>query len=198
MTLRNWLSGIHSKFIGKARVSRRSQQPKRTASAAEMLEVRQVPAAVTATFSAGVLNIQGTGIADTITVQEAGNQLSVAGVKIKVGSSQVDRVDAAQVMRITINGLGGNDTIRLVGAGASGTQDIAISAVIDGGTGNDSITGGIGNDSITGGLGNDVLNGGGGNDRLSGLDGNDQLNGEAGEDMLEGGEIGRASCRERV
>ena len=42
------------------------------------------------TFSAGVLNIQGTSSADTITVQETGNQLSVAGVKIKVGSSQVE------------------------------------------------------------------------------------------------------------
>lgn len=107
---------------------------------------------MTATLSAGVLNIEGTTKADSITVQQTGDQLSVNGVRIRVGSTNVAQVSAAQVQRITINGLAGDDTVLLNG--------ISIGASINGGDGADIITGGLGNDTITGGLGSDVLDGG--------------------------------------
>lgn len=149
------------------RGAKRQRPVSPTADAVETFEIRQYPAAtLTATFSGGVLNIEGTTKADTITVQQMDNQISVAGLRIKSGNTTVDRVDASQIQRITINGLAGNDTIRLAGSGTGTLQDIRILSVINGGDGNDIITGGAGTDMITGGLGNDVIDGGAGVDVL--------------------------------
>jgi Ca2+-binding RTX toxin-like protein len=69
-------------------------------------------------------------------------------------------------------------------------------AVLTGGTGNDTIlgyasddvlAGGDGNDTLSGGDGNDTLNGGLGADSLKGENGNDSLNGGDGADNLQGG-----------
>ena len=51
---------------------------------------------------------------------------------------------------------------------------------------------------IDGGIGNDLLFGGSAADLIFGNDGNDHIFGGLGNDVLNGGEIGRASCRERV
>ena len=125
--------------------------------------MRSYPAASwTATLTAGVLNIAGTTGADTITVQQTGDQLTARNatgvVQIKVGATGVSQVSKSQVQQITINGLAGNDTIRL--------NAVTVTASINGGDGNDNITGGLGNDTITGGLGNDVINGGTGTNLL--------------------------------
>lgn len=86
----------------------------------------------------------------------------------------------------TINGNGGNDTLRGLGG-----DDL-----IDGGLGNDILKGGIGEDFLDGGGGrdrlvggadNDILFGGNGFDTLIGGDGVDFLNGDAGSAELTGG-----------
>ena len=86
----------------------------------------------------------------------------------------------------TLNGMGGNDTIR-TGAG---------SFLVDGGEGNDRLLGDNGADTIVGGSGNDTitgednaddLSGGKGADVITGDAGNDKLKGNAGADVLTGG-----------
>jgi Ca2+-binding RTX toxin-like protein len=81
--------------------------------------------------------------------------------------------------RLTVNGLGGDDTF----TGAAGLAPLTLLSV-NGGTGNDTITGGDGVDLITGGDGNDVLDGGGGDDRVVGDRGTDTLRGGEGNDAL--------------
>jgi Ca2+-binding RTX toxin-like protein len=81
--------------------------------------------------------------------------------------------------RLTVNGLGGDDTF----TGAAGLAPLTLLSV-NGGTGNDTITGGDGPDLITGGDGNDVLDGGAGDDRVVGDRGSDTLRGGDGNDAL--------------
>jgi hypothetical protein len=81
--------------------------------------------------------------------------------------------------RLTVNGLGGDDTF----TGAPGLAPLTLLSV-NGGTGDDTITGGDGPDLITGGDGNDVLAGGLGNDALDGGPGSDLLDGQEGDDRL--------------
>ena len=84
----------------------------------------------------------GTGTSNAITV--IGNDLSN---RIDLGDRNTS---------VTIQGLGGNDTI------VGGRDDDSI----DGGSGNDSISGGNGDDRLDGGAGTDTLDGGIGNDVL--------------------------------
>ena len=164
MLMQSWLRGARSCLFGSRRMRRGAKRQRlvsqtATATAAETFEIRQYPAAtMMATLTAGVLNIEGTTSADTITVQQTGDQLAVRNgttvLQIKVGTAGVNQVAASQVQLITINSLGGDDTIRLGG--------VSIAANINGGDGIDKITGGNGNDTLTGGVGNDTLNGGGG------------------------------------
>jgi Ca2+-binding RTX toxin-like protein len=81
--------------------------------------------------------------------------------------------------RLTVNGLGGDDTFN----GAAGLAPLTLLA-LNGGTGDDSLSGGYGPDLITGGDGNDKLDGGGGNDRVVGDRGTDTLRGGDGNDVL--------------
>jgi len=81
--------------------------------------------------------------------------------------------------RLTVNGLGGDDTFN----GAAGLAPLTLLA-LNGGTGDDSLSGGDGPDLITGGDGNDKLDGGGGNDRVVGDRGTDALSGGDGDDAL--------------
>ena len=83
------------------------------------------------------------------------------------------------IERITVNGLGGNDTIT-----ADANLPAGFVFAIDGGDGDDTITGGPGNDMILGGAGVDTLNGGGGNDTLAGGPGADIHFGGPGDDTM--------------
>ncbi|MCX7420895.1 MAG: cadherin domain-containing protein, partial [Planctomycetia bacterium] len=101
---------------------------------------------------------------------------------------------------LTINGLGGNDSITvkhldstfsgsLTIDGGSGKDNINSSAVnysvtLLGGTGDDRLTSGGGADSLNGGADKDTLKSGAGNDTLAGGTGDDYLNGELGVDCL--------------
>lgn len=80
----------------------------------------------------------------------------------------------ATIKALVLQGTSGNDTL----------TGYATADSISGGAGNDSILGGDGNDTLDGGSGDDVLEGGAGNDRLVGGAGNDTLNGGAGNDVF--------------
>lgn len=81
--------------------------------------------------------------------------------------------------RITVNGLGGDDSI----TGEAGLAPL-IALTANGGTGADTITGGDGADLITGGDDVDTLSGGAGGDRIVGDRGDDTMAGGDGDDTL--------------
>jgi Ca2+-binding RTX toxin-like protein len=81
--------------------------------------------------------------------------------------------------RLTVNGLGGDDTFN----GAAGLAPLTLVS-LNGGTGDDSLSGGDGPDLISGGDGNDKLDGAAGDDRVVGDRGTDRLSGGDGDDAL--------------
>src|SRR5262249_55349367 len=82
--------------------------------------------------------------------------------------------------RVLVFGQDGNDPQTI-------SSKIALSTVLDGGAGNDSLTGGKGNDVLLGGAGEDRLNKGAGRNVLIGGLGADVLSGGSGDDLLIGG-----------
>ena len=81
--------------------------------------------------------------------------------------------------RLTVNGLGGDDTFN----GDAGLAPLTL-LTLNGGPGVDSLSGGDGPDLITGGEGDDKLDGAGGDDRVVGDRGTDRLSGGDGNDVL--------------
>ena len=93
--------------------------------------------------------------------------------------------------------IGGKNPV-VVGFGGDGDDLIDAfgltthAALLEGGSGNDTVTGGGAADSIKGDVGDDSLGGGGGNDVVYGGDGNDHIDGGADNDILFG-DTGRVS-----
>ena len=96
---------------------------------------------------------------------------------------------------VTVNLLGGDDTV--IDSGAGNTTNLGEGddtfigtegdgATVDGGAGADSVTGTSGADALEGGEGDDALVGGDGDDTLTGGFGADELQGDAGADFLFG------------
>src|SRR5687768_14471873 len=104
----------------------------RTKQFAETLENRRL---LSINLADGVLALEGTDAADTISVTVRGSTLSV-----RVGA---DRATASldEVDEVIVSGLGGNDRITL--------GRINVPTAVDGGDGDDRITGGRGDDLIT-------------------------------------------------
>jgi Ca2+-binding RTX toxin-like protein len=86
---------------------------------------------------------------------------------------------AAPILRITVNALGGDDTVTLSPA-------IIVPMTALGGLGRDIISGAAGADAIFGEAGDDKLFGGAGGDFLFGGAGVDSVHGESGDDHLWG------------
>jgi Ca2+-binding RTX toxin-like protein len=130
--------------------------------------------------------MDGDGNADEVEVNGApsqGDQFLVQPNPAEAGRVRFDRLNLGlfnlniSAERITINGLGGDDTV----TGQAGLAPL-IAMTANGGPGADSLTGGDGADLLNGGDDNDALNGGTGNDRLVGDRGADTMNGGDGED----------------
>jgi Ca2+-binding RTX toxin-like protein len=91
--------------------------------------------------------------------------------------------------KLTVNGLGGDDTMSPDAASPTGLAT-RTALTLDGGAGNDALFGGDGNDTITGGAGSDVLDGQTGNDQLKARDkDNDLVRGGAGTDSAQTDEL---------
>ena len=156
--------------------------------AAGAMAAMAVPAnaAVTASFSTGVLSVNGDSLANTITVSRnaAGTILVNGGAVTVVGGTAT----VANTSKIQVFGLGGNDVITISevnGAlpvanlfGAAGND------VLTGGSGNDQLFGESGNDTLLGKGGFDLLFGGADNDTLTGGDADDQAFGQSGDDRM--------------
>jgi cyclophilin family peptidyl-prolyl cis-trans isomerase len=128
-----------------------------------------------ATISNGVLTVNGTGGADTMTIDlQNGQYLTSVN-----GNTQT--LSATGVTSVVVNGLAGNDIITLGSGMVNG-------ASVQGGPGDDSITGGPGNDTLAGGQGNDTILGAAGDDEIHGGQGDDSLAGGKGNDTILGGQ----------
>ena len=143
--------------------------------------------------AADSVTVNGTDDPDDIEVTADGSVVDVDGSPAEV---TIDHSEAAND-KLTVNGLGGADTI----TGGPGLAAL-IQLVINGGTEVDVLTGGDGNDRIVGQQQNDSMFGGAGNDTLvwNPGDGNDLVEGQAGaNDTMEfngaaGAEIFEASA----
>jgi Ca2+-binding RTX toxin-like protein len=128
--------------------------------------------------AADSVTVNGTNDADDIQITADGNAVDVFGAPVSV---RIDHSEAAND-KLTVNGLGGADTI----TGGPGLAEL-IQLIINGGTDIDVLTGGDGNDRIVGQQQNDSMFGGDGNDTLvwNPGDGNDLIEGQADTDTME-------------
>jgi Ca2+-binding RTX toxin-like protein len=136
----------------------------------EPLETRRLLAAAAAVINDGVLVIEGTRRADTITVTRDGR----TGVRVDV-SGRVATFRFRDFDGIRVRAGAGDDQV------AIGTADRVVARPC-------TIAGGDGDDLIVAGAGDDSVEGGGGDDLLSGVGGRDLLRGGAGRDGAYGGD----------
>ena len=153
-----------------------------------VLAVTSVPAsaAVSSSFSNGVLAVNGDNLNNTITISRnaAGTILVNGGAVTVVGGTPT----VANTSLIKVFGLDGADTITL-----SQVNGALPAAHLFGANGNDTLVGGAGGDQLFGQAGNDTLLGSGGfdflfggseQDTLTGGDADDQVFGQAGNDRM--------------
>jgi len=147
------------------------------------LVIVDLASAQVVSINQGLVTVTGTNAGETILVSQVANQIIV-----DIDGNQTP-FDADQVEEISINALGGNDTI---------TVNVNRPTTILGGAGNDTITGSDGGadfvigeqgaDTFSGRGGDDtfIWNPGDGNDIIDGNDGNDThvFNGSAGNEIM--------------
>jgi Ca2+-binding RTX toxin-like protein len=139
-------------------------------------------------FDSGRLQINGTSVADEISVHQVNDRISVGGnIWIKTPTGFVSSLPVTSVKSLSISGNGGNDTILLNTETLAGHQPLRIPATIHGGSGDDTIVGTAADDTIHGGSNVDRIWGGGGADRIFGGSEVDYLDGGDGRDHIEGG-----------
>lgn len=202
-----------------ARTSTVAVRKRRYQPLVESLEDRQLM--TTASLAGGILSIVGTNNAETITVRQQNNVISISGVAQTFNTAVVpqsgngftagagpvgtDIVVNTQfpmfVQAIEIDGRGGADIINLNTATQTGKiiySTITLPTAIHGGGGGDTINGGGGRDFIFGEGGLDTLNGRGGDDVLEGGASADTLAGGGGSDryVFSGGTLGSDTISE--
>jgi Ca2+-binding RTX toxin-like protein len=122
---------------------------------------------------AGMLNVDGTGGNDDISIAVSGGTLTVS-----LNGTTDGTFAAGDVSSIEVSGGNGDDSISLAG--------VAIDATLSGGDGNDTLVGGDGTDLLAGNDGNDtffsnngkadILDGGDGFDTVAAFDASDTFN----------------------
>jgi Ca2+-binding RTX toxin-like protein len=142
------------------------------------LDLEAAIGAGTGDGAADSVTVNGTNDPDDIQITADGSAVDVFGAPATL---RIDHSEAAND-KLTVNGLGGADTIT-AGPGLAAL----IQLVINGGTEADVLTGGDGNDRIVGQQQNDSMFGGPGDDTLvwNAGDANDLVEGQAGNDTME-------------
>jgi len=147
----------------------------------ETLEVREVPAGLTAMLVGTAINITGTEAADSIIVRQDNGMISVNGFKIQSAATGITTksVPASQVTKISVDALGGNDMVWLVDISGAGTASDRNRVI--------AINAGNGNDFVGVGLGRNVVHGGNGNDNLEAYTSGatNAIYGDAGDDVID-------------
>ena len=122
--------------------------------------------------------VNGTAGTDVVTAASSGATVQVTGLDPQVNIAGPEAAND----RVTLNGLGGNDTL------SGGALAALMQLTLDGGDGNDVLNGGNGADTLIGGNGNDSIDGNQGNDTAFMGDGNDTFVWDPGDgsDIVEG------------
>jgi Ca2+-binding RTX toxin-like protein len=142
-----------------------------------MLEALELRRLLSFTVADGVLTVTGTSSNDNIIVTRDGTNLTIRHNGVN------STTPAADVQKVVINGLAGNDQLAIAIGPEHG---VAVPATLNGGDGNDRLLGGDKDDQLNGGAGKDFLQGGNGKDVLNGGDGDDVLVGGRGPDVFNG------------
>ncbi len=123
--------------------------------------------------------VNGSNNAETATISGS----AAAGININGFSAAVNIFQAEPTDELTVNGLGGNDTLNATGLTAN-----AVKLTLDGGDGNDNIHGSPGIDLLLGGANDDFIDGNQANDRSFMGSGNDTFQWDPGDgsDFVEG------------
>jgi uncharacterized repeat protein (TIGR01451 family) len=133
------------------------------------------------------LVVLGTAKNDVVEVSPT----NAAGTQLEVRINGVSHgTTFAPTGHVLVYGLAGNDTVRLLpGSGPLAAARVAVSSVLEGGLGNDSVdaTGASAPTILVGRDGNDVLTGSSDRDLLIGGKGKDGIRGGAGDDLLVSG-----------
>ena len=143
-------------------------------------------AAVTASFSGGVLTVNGDALNNNIAISRdaAGRILVNGGAVTVIGGTPT----VANTATIQVFSLDGDDTVTLNEAsGALPKANLfggAGNDVLTGGSSNDQLFGQAGNDTLLGKGGTDLLFGGSDNDTITGGDADDQAFGQGGNDRM--------------
>jgi uncharacterized protein (TIGR03118 family) len=132
---------------------------------------------VSATLTGQNLIITGSRNNDVVTV---GLDRTGVNVVVRAGGQQIGSFALSAIGTIRFNGFAGDDVFSISPA-------INVTAIADGGAGNDILTGGSAGDILLGGTGNDLLLSGLGRDILIGGEGRDALLAGGGDDILIGG-----------
>jgi len=135
---------------------------------------------------AGVGDSSFNFIANEIIYVPAKMDSSVAYLSIDTDGDGKANFNLGLQLKNNDSGLPINVTIEETTVGSRIFQ-VAADLILNGTTGNNTLTGGNGNDTLNGNAGNDLLTAGYGNDTLNGGDGNDTLTGGLGNDQLTGG-----------
>jgi Ca2+-binding RTX toxin-like protein len=122
--------------------------------------------------------VNGSGAVDVVQAATSGSTVQVTGLGAQIDVTQSEAAND----RMTVNGLGGDDTL------AGGILSAVTQLTLDGGVGNDTINGGNGADVLIGGDGNDAIDGNQGNDIGFMGAGNDTFTWDPGDgsDIVEG------------
>jgi RTX calcium-binding nonapeptide repeat (4 copies) len=124
------------------------------------------------------VTVNGSAATDIVQAVAVGGTVQVTGLDPQVNVSGQEAAND----RLTVNGLGGNDTL------SGGALAALMRLTLDGGDGNDALNGGNGADTLLGGSGNDTIDGNQGNDTALTGEGNDTFVWDPGDgsDVVEG------------
>jgi len=149
------------------------------------LDLASPPGSNTGDGASDSVIIVGTNLADTIGLSGSGGNVAITGLASLVNIQGAESID-----HLTVNGLGGNDTI-------DATLLLSpLALTLDGGIGNDQLFGSANADILIGGDGSDIVNGRRGNDTAflgagddtfvwNPGDGSDIVEGQAGTDTMQ-------------
>ena len=141
----------------------------------------------------GVLSIEGTNAADSITLRLKAGDPSTLQVDVGDNGSANFNFARDKINAITVDASSGNDLVRV--DESNGVFTDAIRTILAGGSGDDNLSGGSGAETLVGGDGNDRIDGNKGNDlALMGAgddtfvwdpgDGSDRVEGQDGSDTM--------------
>ena len=108
-----------------------------------------------------ILRVNGTPGDDIVTLTQSGRVITAYVSGVMVGT-----FNARRVRLISVEAGNGNDVVLL--RASRGRNPVQVTAVMNGGSGDDVLAGGAAGDVISGQGGNDTIDGGAGNDNLSG------------------------------